>query len=713
LTLVGDCKIIEVSGEMMIPRCLALVILLSFGEPALTQSTSPSTKELGSQPAQQKAQSQSDLARRSEAYFNFAMGHLYEEYYESTSRGEYANLAIDYYRKAYELDPRSAVIGERLAETYAKAQRIRDAVLEAQEILQRDPDNLSARRLLARIYLHTLGNLSGTPTQRETMSRATEQLREIVRLDPEDTESALWLARLYRVQGQNPDSEQVLRDVLQRDPENEAAVEQLTQLLLDAGKPEDALVLLQRLTGRSPTAGLLNLLGDAYRQTRDFARAEQAYRQATELAPGDARHRRGLAWTLYQQGSYEAAYEQYAHLTRLETGDPDGFLRMAQIDLQLKNFERAEENILRAKQIDPGSLEVVFTEAKVYEAQGRFEDAIRVLSDAVSSLKPLAATSPAVRETLSALYEQLGALYREVENFAAAVASFEDLGRLGTEQDRRARVLIIDTLRVSRNLPGAITAANQALERFPDSRDLRISYALLLGEKGETAEAARQLRKLLNQTPADRDIYLDLAQVYERGRWYAEAEKAAQEAEKLSTQPAENETAWFLLGAIYERQKKFDLAEEQFRRALATNPRNAPVLNYLGYMLADRGVRLDESVELVQRALAEDPHNGAYLDSLGWAYFKQGRLPEAETYLRKALARQSHDPTIREHLGEVFYKSGRHDLAAAEWEKALAAWKRVLPSETEADRVAELERKLTSLKHRIAQQKTSGAAKPQ
>ena len=40
------------------------------------------------------------------------------------------------------------------------------------------------------------------------------------------------------------------------------------------------------------------------------------------------------------------------------------------------------------------------------------------------------------------------------------------------------------------------------------------------------------------------------------------------------------------LGAIYERQKFFDRAEEQFKKVLAINPRNAPVLNYYGYMLA-------------------------------------------------------------------------------------------------------------------------------
>jgi len=46
---------------------------------------------------------------------------------------------------------------------------------------------------------------------------------------------------------------------------------------------------------------------------------------------------------------------------------------------------------------------------------------------------------------------------------------------------------------------------------------------------------------------------------------------------------------------------------------------------------------LPEATDLVKRALAEDPQNGAYLDSLGWAYYKQGRLPEAEEALRKAV----------------------------------------------------------------------------
>jgi Tfp pilus assembly protein PilF len=208
---------------------------------------------------------------------------------------------------------------------------------------------------------------------------------------------------------------------------------------------------------------------------------------------------------------------------------------------------------------------------------------------------------------------------------------------------------------------------------------------------------------MLQGTRADRGLYLGLAQIYERGRRFAEAENAARRAESMGASEEENEVAWYLLGAIFERQEKYDAAEEFFRKVLGVNPRNAAVLNYYGYMLAERGVRLDEAVAMVERALEEEPNNGAFLDSLGWAYFKQNRLDLAEQYLRRAAERTGGDPTIYDHLGDLYLKIGRVNQAAAEWEKALAEWRRALPTEYEAEKVARLEAKLAQLKHRIAQ----------
>src|SRR2546426_6997675 len=101
---------------------------------------------------------------------------------------------------------------------------------------------------------------------------------------------------------------------------------------------------------------------------------------------------------------------------------------------------------------------------------------------------------------------------------------------------------------------------------------------------------------MVNGTPADREIYISLAQVTSQAKRYPEAEAAVRKALELSPKPEDQEYVLFLLGSIFERQKKFDLAEEQFKKVLTANPLNAAASNYLGYMLADRGVRLDESV---------------------------------------------------------------------------------------------------------------------
>ena len=106
------------------------------------------------------------------------MGHLNEQQYELTGRSEQAAEAIDFYKKALALQPGSPVIMERLAEIYAKSQRIRDAVAQAQEVLKIDPNNLAAHRLLARIYVRTLGDANAGELQKENLAKAVEQFKQ-------------------------------------------------------------------------------------------------------------------------------------------------------------------------------------------------------------------------------------------------------------------------------------------------------------------------------------------------------------------------------------------------------------------------------------------------------------------------------------------------------------------------------------------------------
>ena len=692
-------------------RCLTLLSLFlaaSFAAVDAGQNKTTPSAAGGST----AASPQDEIAAHGDAYFDFTMGHYFAQEYQISSHAEDANKAIDFLKKAFTLDPSSQQIGDELAEIYYQSQRIRDAVNEAQSILSKDPDNLPARRLLARIYVRTLGDLSNASGQRDTVAHAVDQYREILRLQPTDSDAALWLARLYRLQNEMPKAEDVLRTLLAREPANENGVEQLTQLLLDEGKSQEAVDSLQNILKRAPTPRLWELLGDAYNQIHDLPNAERAYRSAADAQPDDVNHHKELAQTLLNEEKFPEALEQYQSLSQMDPEDADNYLRMAQIYRQLKQLDKAEQNVLTAKQHAPNNLEVTYYEASIYEDEGRFDDSIRVLSAAVTAVKTESEFTPSRRRTLAILYQQLGHLYRESGNYVAAVNTFEEMLRLGTEEDRRARVMIMDTYRDARDMPKALDAAHKAALAYPKDRGILTAQALLLGDNAQADQAVTQLRALLDGTSADFEIQLDIAQVYQQSKRWADAEQSIHAAEKIQQDSSGKEMTGFLLGAIFERQKKFDQAETEFRKVLEANPHNTSTLNYYGYMLADRGIRLDEATELIKRALTDDPNNAAYQDSLGWAYYKQNRLDEAEELLRHAVVHESHDPTILSHLGDVYAKMGKDSLAEAQWQKSVDEWHRSLPVDLEPTKMAEVEQKITALKRRTAQQKTPGDPKP-
>jgi tetratricopeptide (TPR) repeat protein len=128
----------------------------------------------------------------------------------------------------------------------------------------------------------------------------------------------------------------------------------------------------------------------------------------------------------------------------------------------------------------------------------------------------------------------------------------------------------------------------------------------------------------------------------------------------------------FSLAATYEQAGAIGKAEQAFRDVIALEPDHAPALNYLGYMLADRGRKLPEAVSLIERALALDADNASYLDSLGWAYFKQRRYAQAIDPLERAAKGAPSSSVILDHLGDAYLKVNRYTDAAAAFDRALA-----------------------------------------
>ena len=121
---------------------------------------------------------------------------------------------------------------------------------------------------------------------------------------------------------------------------------------------------------------------------------------------------------------------------------------------------------------------------------------------------------------------------------------------------------------------------------------------------------------------------------------------------------------------VAEKLDKIDEAEASLRRVVELKPEDAQALNALGYTLVDRTPRTSEGFALIEKAYKLAPEDPFILDSMGWAFYRLGKLDDAETYLRRAMT-QRPDAEIAAHLGEVLWKKGDPVRANEVWQSQL------------------------------------------
>jgi len=687
-------------------RIAAGISLFLFGVAGglCAQSSAPTVPPEGTG----QAASSAAVPDHARSYYHYMLARRYRELAGINNRGDFVERAIAEYKKAMEADPESLFLRVELAELYWRMGRIADAVRDAEAVLKINADQVDAHRLLANLYWRNLGDPQPDKVAKESLRKAIEHFEALARLLPNDTENLLVLGRLYRLSNQSGKAEEVLKRVLNTEPDSRNARASLAQLYFDHGDYDQAIELLKKIPESEMDAGLLAMLGFAYMSARDFDDSVAMYQKALAQDAENQEIRRAYAEALMGGGKMAEARTELQKVLQAEPDDGATYLRLGQLDRQEGRFEQARQELERARSLMPDSLEVPYQLALLEDLQGNEDKAIQILQELLKqSERPEGQYTVGEASNQAVFLERLGLIYRSQEKFDQALDVFRQVVTLGKEHAARSASLTVETLRLSRQPEKALEEAEVAVQKFPEDRPLRLVRASLLGERGRLDEAIEQLRALLNRTPADREVHLAMAQVYSQAKRFAEAEAAARQALALSPKPDDQEYPYYMLGLIYERQKKYDLAEEQFKKVLMANPLNAAAANYLGYMLADRGVRLEESVKYIQKALELEPNNGAYLDSLGWAYFKMNRFDLAESHLAKAARLISSDPTIQEHLGHVYLRMGKEHQAQAAWERALKEWPTALSSDFDAEQAAKLQKQLDELKLHLAQEKTA------
>ncbi len=692
--------------------CVAVVGPLLLAQALLAQNQPGRAAESATAAGSQSAIKTPD---RAAAYYHFALAHMYEEQVATYGRSELANKAIEEYRAAIDADPTSAYLTSGLAELYAKTGRSRDAVVEAQDIIKKNPNNLEARRLLGRIYLRSLGDMQSGNGSESILKLAIEQYEQIVRLQPDSMDDHLLLGRLYRLNNDLQKAESEFKIAVKLQPDSEEAVTTLAYLYNELGDTARATQVLSSVPNTERSAKLYSALGYTYEQQKQYKEAIDAYRHAIELDRDNLDAIRGLAQNLLNDGQTDAALEQYKVIADANPEDAQTYVRIAEIYRKQGKFDLALENLKKAESMVQDSLEVPYNIAAIYQAQGRYDEAIPIMRDLLAkSEKPDGKYSSGEKSNRAVFLERLGTIYRDQGNNQAANEAFREIIALGGDDNvERGYQQIIDTWREAKEWQKALDTSKEAVQKLP-SPQLKMVLAAQEADMGDADKALKEVRSLLkgdassssnsSSNSEDREVYIRLAEMNTRLRRFSDAQQALDKAEQLATKPEDKRDIWFLRGAAFEREKQYSEAEGQFQKVLASDPENAATLNYLGYMLADQNMKLEEALGYVKRAVDLDPANGAYLDSLGWAYFRLGKYELAEDNLLKASQKINTDPTVHDHLGDLYQKTGRLKLAATNWERALTEWNRMISADVDPVDQARVQTKLDSAKMKLAKE---------
>src|SRR5215469_4460335 len=311
-------------GFLPLALCLC-VLAASAQQKTPAPSTPPQTSAPASTPNETKPPD------HAASYYHFALAHMYEEMMAMYGRSEYATKAIEEYRLAIAADPSSEFLNSALAELYTRTGRIRDAVMEAQEILQRDPNNVQAHKLLGRIYLRSLGDSQSGAQSREVLKLAIEQYEALVRIEPKDIDDHLVLGSLYGKDRDAAKAEAELKAALAIDPKSEEGLIQLARLYAEEGNSQRAIQTLNSVPEASRTSKMCSTLGAIYEQQHDYKKAISAYQRACALDKDNLDALRGLAQSLANDDQMEAALNAYQSVQSADQQDWQSLIEMSRI----------------------------------------------------------------------------------------------------------------------------------------------------------------------------------------------------------------------------------------------------------------------------------------------------------------------------------------------------------------------------------------------
>lgn len=480
------------------------------------------------------------------------------------------------------------------------------------------------------------------------------------------------------------------------DPQNPGLIEGAMISAASLGDLPRAITFAANLPNTSQTAQMVRVADEAARE--DFAALLKGFSEGRQL--GLVIDGLVSAWAELGRGEMSAALADFDKVAGTPGLESFGLYHKALALAQVGDLEGAEK-ILSGETAGPLRMlrRGVIAHAQILSQLERNADAVKLLAEGfphgedpgIDALRarleagetvPFDVTRSPKDGIAEVFYTLATALSGEAEN---------NFTLLHTRIANYLRPDLTEALLLSAGLLEADGQYDLAVETYAqvptDDQGwhlAEIGRAEALEAAGKTEAALEALRNLSRSHAGVLRVHVALGDMLRRAEKYDEAITAYTAALDLVAAPQEQHWVLFYTrGIAHERQKQWDEAEADFRKALALSPDQAQVLNYLGYGFIDMNRNLDEALAMIERAVELAPNTGYILDSLAWGYYRLGRYADALAPMEKASLMEPVDPIVTDHLGDVYWAVGRKLEARFQWRRALS----FDPEEKEADRI--------------------------
>jgi tetratricopeptide (TPR) repeat protein len=238
-----------------------------------------------------------------------------------------------------------ATVQERLekAASLIRDNRIAEAELQLNSVLKTAPNEPVALNLLGTVR-----------AQQGRLDEAEVLLVRSGRIDPSYVAAHMNLAFLYMLRNDPEKTISELKEVVKIEPNNIEANYKLGRLLLARDQVDDSIAILEKAKSEIPASVVfLPLLGDAYLKKGNAEKAEENYLQALAAQKDNPDAVLGLAKVSQNRGDARAALGYLTRARELTGNSPELLYKVGVAALALGAFDDAQTDLAQAAKLKP------------------------------------------------------------------------------------------------------------------------------------------------------------------------------------------------------------------------------------------------------------------------------------------------------------------------------------------------------------------------